>query len=240
MAAQNTGLAFFAATAGLAVVFSTPFFLQSIYNAVATDKTVCGVSVATSASAINGVSFLRMVLLQCGMLFQTLRKSNTWIKRPWLPALLWCISASLHLTQTATQSILPTSSPSSCPMPWPRIMRLGYECFWAGLGTAATYVHARGWWERHSMRRTERRLRLMVGQAQELKEMAKAIAALGEVPDVSMQTLNERRKDVQRVVQQADGQFPKLTESANQVYNELTEIMTLILMSQEGKSKTEQ
>ncbi|CAO3567945.1 unnamed protein product [Mortierella alpina] len=76
--------------------------------------------------------------------------------------------------------------------------------------------------------------------AQELKEMAKAIALLGEVPDVSMQALNERRQDVQRVAQQADGQFPKLTEAANQVYNELTEIMTLILMSQERKTKAEQ
>ena len=90
------------------------------------------------------------------------------------------------------------------------------------------------------MRRTERRLRFMVGQAQELKEMAKAIALLGEVPDVSMQALNERRQDVQRVAQQADGQFPKLTEAANQVYNELTEIMTLILMSQERNTKAEQ
>lgn len=89
------------------------------------------------------------------------------------------------------------------------------------------------------MRRTERRLRFMVGQAQELKDMAKAITLLGEVPDVSMLALNERRQDVQRVAQQADGQFPKLTEAANQVYNELTEIMTLILMSQEGKSKAE-
>ncbi|KAF9964172.1 hypothetical protein BGZ70_006819 [Mortierella alpina] len=80
----------------------------------------------------------------------------------------------------------------------------------------------------------------MVGQAQELKEMAKAIALLGEVPDVSMQALNERRQDVQRVAQQADGQFMKLTEAANQVYNELTEIMTLILMSQERKTKAEQ
>ncbi|KAF9932001.1 hypothetical protein BGZ67_004928 [Mortierella alpina] len=76
-------------------------------------------------------------------------------------------------------------------------------------------------------------------EAQELKEMARAITLLGEVPDVSMQALNERRQDVHRVAQQADGQFPKLTEAANQVYNELTEIMTLILMSQEGKSKTE-
>ncbi len=69
--------------------------------------------------------------------------------------------------------------------------------------------------------------------------MAKAITSLGELPDASMQALDERRQDVQRAAQQADGQCPTLTEAANQVYNELTEIMTLILMSQERKSKTE-
>ncbi|KAG0267404.1 hypothetical protein BG011_005689 [Mortierella polycephala] len=126
-----------------------------------------------------------------------------------------------------------------CSLSRATLFRMEYEILWFGLGIGATILHLRGLSRQWTLRHRVQSMHAGLERARQIKQAIKSLAQQGDdIPDTLQDVLVRARQEARGMIDQAGGDVsPELQKAADDIYSELTEAMSFVLMVNESKAK---